>query len=351
MALVAGCRPPAQIRTYTVPKERTGSTSARSAAQATHRMRAVVIPRGDAAWFFKAVATLEEMATLAPAIEKFYTSLDFPHDADQPSWRLPEDWSETASSGMRTATLQMPVGDASVEMTVTSLPWGADAGGMLANVNRWRRQMNLPPIGPGELGGVTRDLDIADQEYVATLVDLRGHFRSPGMTAPMPERASRQFTGIRPSEAAGVPHFDTPESWQAMPPTSMVQAAFRIEQAGYKADLKVSNFAATPGMADPLGNVNRWRGELKLEPITANALNELSETVEIDGLTGTMFHLQSKTEPPEATLVAMVERDGQMWFFKMRGDATVIDAEQEKFHGFLKSVRFNPPERPADGDN
>jgi hypothetical protein len=53
-------------------------------------------------------------------------------------WTLPQGWSELPAKGMRKATLRAPSG---VEMSVIAL--AGMAGGVLENVNRWRRQIGL----------------------------------------------------------------------------------------------------------------------------------------------------------------------------------------------------------------
>ena len=58
-------------------------------------------------------------------------------------WSLPKGWSEAAGEGMRFATFKTPYAG-KVEATVVVLP--GPAGGELANVNRWRGQIGLPPI-------------------------------------------------------------------------------------------------------------------------------------------------------------------------------------------------------------
>jgi hypothetical protein len=58
-------------------------------------------------------------------------------------WSLPKGWSEAPGGGtMRFATLKAPY--PKVEATVVVLP--GPAGGELANVNRWRGQINLPAL-------------------------------------------------------------------------------------------------------------------------------------------------------------------------------------------------------------
>lgn len=59
------------------------------------------------------------------------------------AWTLPEGWTQSMASGPRTASLK-PAVAGHVEVSLTVLP-GA-AGGDLANVNRWRRQLGLSAI-------------------------------------------------------------------------------------------------------------------------------------------------------------------------------------------------------------
>ena len=58
-------------------------------------------------------------------------------------WTLPTGWTEAAGGQMRYATLRPPVAGR-IDASVVVLP--GPAGGELANVNRWRNQIGLPPI-------------------------------------------------------------------------------------------------------------------------------------------------------------------------------------------------------------
>jgi hypothetical protein len=58
-------------------------------------------------------------------------------------WTLPTGWAESAGGQMRYATLKPPVAGR-IDASVVVLP--GPAGGELANVNRWRNQIGLPPI-------------------------------------------------------------------------------------------------------------------------------------------------------------------------------------------------------------
>ncbi len=70
-------------------------------------------------------------------------------------WTLPSGWKESRGGQMRFATLTPPV-SGKVDVSVIVLP--GPAGGELANVNRWRNQIGLPPLAEGELAASRKPL-------------------------------------------------------------------------------------------------------------------------------------------------------------------------------------------------
>ncbi len=110
LGLAAGCNT-SQVAHYRVPK---GSDSAAAQAMPPMGMPPGAMPGGAGA---PAQAHLQ--------------------------WTLPEGWTQEPGSGMRAATLKPPVAG-KVDVSVVMLP--GTAGGELANVNRWRNQLGLPPL-------------------------------------------------------------------------------------------------------------------------------------------------------------------------------------------------------------
>ena len=60
------------------------------------------------------------------------------------AWKVPAGWSQQGASDMRVATLIPPASKGKAELSIVQL--GGDAGGDLANVNRWRGQLGLEPV-------------------------------------------------------------------------------------------------------------------------------------------------------------------------------------------------------------
>ena len=78
-----------------------------------------------------------------------------PAGADALSWKLPKGWTEARTPGsMRYATIAPPASEPKVDVSVVVLP--GPAGGELANVNRWRGQIGLPPLDEPSLGAARK---------------------------------------------------------------------------------------------------------------------------------------------------------------------------------------------------
>jgi len=72
------------------------------------------------------------------------------------AWAVPARWAVGAANPMRKATYEVPAAGGTAELTITAFP--SDVGGELANVNRWRGQVQLPPLAEAELpAAITRE--------------------------------------------------------------------------------------------------------------------------------------------------------------------------------------------------
>ena len=65
------------------------------------------------------------------------------------SWKKPENWIPSAGSNMRLASFDIPYTNGVGDLSVIQL--GGTGGGFEANVNRWRRQLNLEPQSLSEI--------------------------------------------------------------------------------------------------------------------------------------------------------------------------------------------------------
>ena len=125
------------------------------------------------------------------------------------TWRVPAGWDQKPASGMRVATFLVPSGGgAPAEVSVTSFP--GDAGGDLANVNRWRGQLGLPELSAAELSRESRRLSSPAGELL--VVDFAGAPEKGRMLGARLRHGGRSWffkmTGAAPSVASAKPAFE-----------------------------------------------------------------------------------------------------------------------------------------------
>ena len=58
------------------------------------------------------------------------------------AWNTPSSWMEGKKSSMRLASYSVPFSNGTADLSITN--FSGDGGGVLSNVNRWRKQINLP---------------------------------------------------------------------------------------------------------------------------------------------------------------------------------------------------------------
>ena len=158
------------------------------------RVLATILHTPDAAWFFKMTGDDELVVKQKPVFIEFLeipevrcqhrfktrtaggSSIDWrgdSHDDGNPStgkphWEVPANWTEEPATQMLLAKFSVNDGDTKADITVSSFP--GDVGGLLANVNRWRRQANLPAIDDAQLPDAVKRISVRSE--VGTLVEL-----------------------------------------------------------------------------------------------------------------------------------------------------------------------------------
>jgi hypothetical protein len=83
-------------------------------------------------------------------------------------WQAPPQWSPKAATAMRKGSYDVPGEGGACDLSITAFP--GDVGGELANVNRWRGQVGLPPLRAEELDASVGRMEANGLRF--TLVEL-----------------------------------------------------------------------------------------------------------------------------------------------------------------------------------
>ncbi|MDP3070049.1 MAG: hypothetical protein Q8N18_07150 [Opitutaceae bacterium] len=135
-ALLAACSKP-QIESYRAPKDSVAPT----AAAAPHSHPSAPAPAAPAAAAPNAMAN-------TPVATASGTGL---------AWSAPAAWATKPASSMRKGSYAIKGEGGEADMSITAFP--GDVGGDLANVNRWRGQISLPPIAAADLATAIQRLE------------------------------------------------------------------------------------------------------------------------------------------------------------------------------------------------
>jgi hypothetical protein len=144
--------------------------------------------------------------------------------------------------------------------------------------------------------------------------------------------------GMGAAPAASGFTFEIPEGWSELPTTQFREVNLRV--AGNEgADCYVSR--AGGGVE---ANVNRWRGQMGLEPLDAAAITALPRKPFLGGeavftdFEGTYTGMGQEPQDNYRMVGLMQPIDGQAVFVKMTGPADVIAQELEHFDAFIASL-------------
>ena len=138
-----------------------------------------------------------------------------------------------------------------------------------------------------------------------------------------------------------------PSGWTEVAPGEMSIASFRASgQNGAAADVTV---VPLPGMAGgDNANVNRWRGQMGLPAATPDELQKMGEAVQIGDQPATLYDLAGQSSGGYKRILGVIQqRNGTTWFFKMIGDAGLVEQQKPEFTTFLKSLTFTAAAPPA----
>jgi hypothetical protein len=145
--------------------------------------------------------------------------------------------------------------------------------------------------------------------------------------------------------------YTLPDGWKEKALTQMRVASFEVSESGKTADVSVIPLGGMAG--GDLANVNRWRGQVGQPPLADDDLQKLAEKIAVAGQPADLYDVAG-TAPgngdAERILGVILHNDDTAWFFKMTGDATLVENQKPAFIAFLKSVEFNklPPPSTLD---
>lgn len=179
--LLVSCRK-AEIQSYRVPKE-TAAQSSEAASPASPHPAMASAPAAPAAGGSAMAAT--PVATAS--------GVDL-------TWTAPAHWTAKPASAMRKGSFAVKVDGAEADLSITAFP--GTVGGDLANLNRWRGQVQLPPVAESDLASAAQRIERNGLKM--TVVDIVGAGANAQriLGAMIPHGGSTWFVKLGPAPDA-----------------------------------------------------------------------------------------------------------------------------------------------------
>ena len=184
--------------------------------EAPARIVTAMVHRAEASWFYKMAGDAALVGEQKAAFIEFLKSIRVkegaaapsmttaPEAASKPNWNVPSQWKELPAGQMQVAKFAVPArSGATGEVFVSVFP--SDTGGLLANVNRWRREIGLENTDDSEVAKVVSALDPSRPE--AKLIDMTNNNRRL-IAAIVPRDGSYWFFKLRGDAGAVTPEKD-----------------------------------------------------------------------------------------------------------------------------------------------
>ena len=310
-------------------------------------------------------------------------------------YTLPDGWKEKPLTQMRVASFSVTNADKSVDVSV--IPLGGMSGGDAANVNRWRGQIDLPPLGDdavkksaegveiaGQLGDhydllgtgpcsgeperilgailhgddtvwyfkMTGDAELVENQkanFIAFLKSVQFQKMAAPSTMDMSQlppshpAIPRMDSAAQPAPATDVaakPTWTVPADWKEGQLAQFLVAKFVIQNGDATAAVNVSSLEGNGGGLLP--NINRWRGQLGQSPLTDDAIAKLP-TIDAGGGKATVVEIvgtDARSGQPASLFGVVLPLGGQTWFYKLMGDANVVAQQKAAFIKFVQSAKY-----------
>ncbi|HKQ38708.1 MAG TPA: hypothetical protein VJ063_11565 [Verrucomicrobiae bacterium] len=308
-------------------------------------------------------------------------------------YKTPSGWTEEAAGGMRVAAFSIPDQKGKqIDVSVVPLPQIRASKADVANL--WRQQLGLAPLTDDELsrdsqsvtiGGVEAELfdigsekpTIEGKDKARVVVAMLPHsqrtwfFKMSGedeavraqksafleflnsveFRAGHPDAAPGRFTSTNVKRVPGSspeglpgsgarPDWQVPSGWEEVPPPQMLLAKFVMpDKEQPKAEVTVSVFPGDAGGV--LQNVNRWRRQIKLDPVQPESLEKMTTSLDLAEGKAILVDLTGENPTngqPTRIIGAILPKGDRTWFYKLMGQEQIAEREKAAFIKFVQTA-------------
>jgi hypothetical protein len=155
----------------------------------------------------------------------------------------------------------------------------------------------------------------------------------PPIGAGTPAASDMAGSAVPTASGTGLT-WTAPAAWTPKALGAMRKGSFSIKTEGGEADLSITAFPGATGGLE--ANLNRWRGQVGLDPLSPQEVIAAAEKFESNGLPFTVVDYAGKGN---RLVGAVVPYGGNSWFFKLMGPDAIVASQKAGFIEFLHTVK------------
>lgn len=130
-------------------------------------------------------------------------------------------------------------------------------------------------------------------------------------------------------------------SWQLPSDWKQVRAAgMRYMTITAPDNIEIAVFSFPDDVGGLLANVNRWRGQIGLEPITEEQLPECTSVLKFENGEGTLVDISNPQRNSARVMAAVLQGGEATWVIRMTGTSEPLEKLKPAFVDFIRTVKI-----------
>ena len=324
------------------------------------RILGAVIPDGGNVYFVKATDRIAQLASAESAFRSVVEQFAIDPGTGVPKLELPQGWTvkqlDNANAGIglaeMIAEINFEAAAGRIRFTVSKYERPKEKAMwdeyLLSQINRWRGQLELPPITVSELQKELPTIPRQGEPLPAYLFDAQGGVAEVSSPGPKSPAEPNRQADVQPSAPPEIPSlklvYDKPEGWELQPARPYREATFKLTK-----DAKVGEVTVSTARDAPVQNAAMWISQVlpnneptAMESLAIKTVDE-AESFQAGTKTGKLYAIRASDQPEARSLLVVaipMGNDGMSMFVKLNCELRMMEEEKSTFLSFVNSLHW-----------